>query len=234
MWLFAKCIAFVSWSILSFSSSRSLSYDPVCMALCGVMLLRIVFSYFQWITLAISRTTTTSSIHTRTHSGRNEWVFCPHCFHWCHVVSYRIVSSLSFIFYLSLSLSLPRCRPFSFVSVRFYTNNSTSRAIIFRWNNSCGWLEILSHSVKTFPYKIYSFYFGIIWMSAKVFAFFPFDIVVRWNGCANFVNMQLFFFSIAFVFALVRIPITHPLQRRSFWRCVCVCVCAYGFSIERQ
>lgn len=31
--------------------------------------------------------------------------------------------------------------------IRFYTNNFTLPSIIFRWNNSFGWLEILSHWV---------------------------------------------------------------------------------------
>lgn len=86
----------------------------------GVMLLRIVSSYFHWIPFAGD-------------TERKQWVL-PLFSLRCHVVSYRIVVIVH---------RLCSC-------VRFYTNDSTSRAIIFRWNNSCGWLEILSHSVKTF------------------------------------------------------------------------------------
>lgn len=59
------------------------------------------------------------------------YVLALFCSLWCHVVSYRIVVIVCHC------LSLP---------VRFYTNNShfSRIAIIFRWNNSCGWLEILS------------------------------------------------------------------------------------------
>lgn len=147
-----------------------------------------------------------------------QWVL-RHCF---SLMSCRIVSSLSFIV---------------FVPVRFYTNNSTSRAIIFRWNNSCGWLEILSHSAKNFAKDLFvllvlnecksfsldfecSCFVSFLQMHRSCVVLFPFRIFF----VSGFLS-ALFLFLFLSIFASVFVSAARTLCRNFH---------AYGFSIERQ
>lgn len=170
---------------------------------------------------------------------RKQWVL-PLFSLRCHVVSYRIVVIVH---------RLCSC-------VRFYTNNSTSRAIIFRWNNSCGWLEILSHSVKTFKRFIRFTCFEWVQKFLRVFLVSISFVACVWSFWFIFCKGFSFSFWL-WLWLCLSFTFTHytlfPQLSRSYFvsfrvhlfssQCHLAFGCrafairnfhAYGFSIERQ